>query len=55
MKSVYAWILGAWLDSIRLRNVFGSAGCVEPGVVTPFKENTGDGDDESDVDESALS
>jgi hypothetical protein len=29
---------------------FGSAGCVEPGVVTPFEENTGDGDDESDVD-----
>ena len=38
---------GAWLDSIRLRNVLdgvtGAAGCVELGM-TPFEENTGDGD-----------
>ena len=41
-----------WLDIFRLRNVFdGASGvdCVELGV-TPFEENTGDGDDEPDVD-----
>jgi hypothetical protein len=41
-----------WLDLIRLRNVFGGVSgvdCIELGV-TPFEEDTGDGDDEPDVD-----